>query len=567
MSALEQLLVRNGDPLGDPDYWNTRLGAIHFRTAELEARDRDLQAATDQLITLGLFRIDETVRPVLEALRASADLGAVLYAFSTSTVSVGDGLKAFEIDEDRRAQFAPPIDLVITDIEDPARAMIARRQSYNPETGLLLVTVVDHAGSGSGSNWEISLGARGTTAADVIAAQDAAAAAAAAVDAVEAAADAADASADSAAEALDDASVAAAAAVAAAGAAATHLSGVQAIAQYYLGPASSNPTTAPGGGPLLEGMLYWHTTENEMRTYDGADWGAAFVPAGSEVVSFNGRGGAVSPAGGDYTADLIDLTDTVLSETDVQGALEAIVTALAGKAATSHSHGDLYYTEGEVDALLAAKAATSHSHGDLYYTEGEVDALLAAKAAAAHTHDDRYFTESEITTLLAGKSATGHVHTIADVNGLQDAINLRALSSSLGTSATMAKASAAQVRAMTADKVWTGDAVSGGAAIETIADASTIALNWTGFLSGKVTLTASGRTIGNPTNGVPGTWRTLLVYQDGTGNRTFSFGNQFHFAGKTAPTATLAASSLDVLSIFCETATRFLVFAAKDVGQ
>lgn len=59
--------------------------------------------------------------------------------------------------------------------------------------------------------------------------------------------------------------------------------------------------------------------------------------------------------------------------------IENLTTTVSGKAATSHTHDDRYYTESETDTLLAAKAAASHDHNTLYYTETETDALLDAK--------------------------------------------------------------------------------------------------------------------------------------------------------------------------------------------
>ena len=38
---------------------------------------------------------------------------------------------------------------------------------------------------------------------------------------------------------------------------------------------------------------------------------------------------------------------------------------------------------------------------------------LSGKASSSHTHDDRYYTESEINTLLAGKAASNHTHSYA----------------------------------------------------------------------------------------------------------------------------------------------------------
>lgn len=59
----------------------------------------------------------------------------------------------------------------------------------------------------------------------------------------------------------------------------------------------------------------------------------------------------------------------------------------------------------------------AHTHDDRYYTESEIDTkvnalntAISGKAASSHTHDDRYYTESEINTKLAGKSDTTHSH-------------------------------------------------------------------------------------------------------------------------------------------------------------
>ena len=55
----------------------------------------------------------------------------------------------------------------------------------------------------------------------------------------------------------------------------------------------------------------------------------------------------------------------------------------------------------EVNALttkINGKANSSHTHDDRYFTESEINTKLNRKANSSHTHDDRYFTESEINT-------------------------------------------------------------------------------------------------------------------------------------------------------------------------
>ena len=126
----------------------------------------------------------------------------------------------------------------------------------------------------------------------------------------------------------------------------------------------------------------------------------------------------------------------------------AVYTALSGKAASSHTHDDRYYTETEVDEKLALKADATAldakqntvtggastitgsnltasraliSNGDgkvavsavtsteLGYLDGVTSAIqtqINGKAASSHTHDDRYYTESEMNTKLGAKQDT-----------------------------------------------------------------------------------------------------------------------------------------------------------------
>jgi hypothetical protein len=49
--------------------------------------------------------------------------------------------------------------------------------------------------------------------------------------------------------------------------------------------------------------------------------------------------------------------------------------------------------------------------------------LSDARTPTTHTHDDRYYTETEIDTKLSGLPVSGHTHTIAQVTGLQTALD------------------------------------------------------------------------------------------------------------------------------------------------
>jgi hypothetical protein len=50
-----------------------------------------------------------------------------------------------------------------------------------------------------------------------------------------------------------------------------------------LGAKASDPIVDNDGNPILTGALYFSTTVNRMKVYDGANWTLAYVPAGDFV--------------------------------------------------------------------------------------------------------------------------------------------------------------------------------------------------------------------------------------------------------------------------------------------
>jgi hypothetical protein len=88
------------------------------------------------------------------------------------------------------------------------------------------------------------------------------------------------------------------------------------------------------------------------------------------------------------------------------------------------------------------------------------------------------------------------------------------------------KASDANVRAAASNKALTSDLLESAAAEVALSDAATVAVDWDAGINFTLTVTAN-RAIGNPTNGQPGTWRTILVQGNNATDRTITFGNQF----------------------------------------
>lgn len=80
----------------------------------------------------------------------------------------------------------------------------------------------------------------------------------------------------------------------------------------------------------------------------------------------------------------------------------------------------------------------------------------------------------------------------------------------------------------------------------TLTDAATIAVDLNTFINAAVTL-GGNRTLGAPTNAVPGETGRIRIIQDATGSRTLAYGAGWKFAGGTAPSLSTAAGSIDIL--------------------
>jgi hypothetical protein len=63
----------------------------------------------------------------------------------------------------------------------------------------------------------------------------------------------------------------------------------------------------------------------------------------------------------------------------------------------------------------------------------------------------------------------------------------------------------------------------------------------------ELTLTGNA-TLNNPTNQNAGSTYLLIVRQDGSGNRTLSYGSDYKWSEGSSPTLTTAASGVDILS-------------------
>lgn len=125
------------------------------------------------------------------------------------------------------------------------------------------------------------------------------------------------------------------------------------------------------------------------------------------------------------------------------------------------------------------------------------------------------------------------------------------------------KASAANIRAGTSNKVLTADGIASACAGVSLSDASTVAVDWSAGIFFKLTVSAD-RQIGNPTNGVPGETRFIEVQGDSTTDRAITFGNQF--LGDVPVISDCDNARWYLLSIFCNSASHFTVSAKRCKG-
>ena len=130
--------------------------------------------------------------------------------------------------------------------------------------------------------------------------------------------------------------------------------------------------------------------------------------------------GATDAAAGNHLHD-----DRYLKIADTGSIIDYIVASAPGTLDTLNeiaaAIGDDANFSGSIAKVIAGKADSSHTHDDRYYTETEVDTLLAGKQAAgtyltslpSHNHDDRYYTETEADSRFvnaSGDTMTGGLY-------------------------------------------------------------------------------------------------------------------------------------------------------------
>lgn len=128
-----------------------------------------------------------------------------------------------------------------------------------------------------------------------------------------------------------------------------------------------------------------------------------------------------------------------------------------------------------------------------------------------------------------------------------------------GAAGVVELATDAEIRASTAGaKAVMADDLKTAAAVVTLTDAVTVALDWSTGINFEVTLTAN-RTLGNPTNEIQGQWRTVLVKGDSATARTLGFDTEY---GGALPSLTdITNTKFYLVSLYCRDTSKFLASA------
>ena len=176
-----------------------------------------------------------------------------------------------------------------------------------------------------------------------------------------------------------------------------------------IGITKTNVTTALGYTPPTTDTNYYHAPDNNSGIKIATGHGVAdmYVPTGtsSSTVSPGNHTHSYNSLSDRPTIPPAITVDSSLSNTSTNPVQnKAVHAALAGKAASSHTHDDRYYTESEVDSKLNGKANSSHGN--------HVPATQNANNAVFLRNDNTWAT---VTPANIGAAPTSHSHSYNDL--------------------------------------------------------------------------------------------------------------------------------------------------------
>ena len=172
----------------------------------------------------------------------------------------------------------------------------------------------------------------------------------------------------------------------------------------YLGQKASDPTTDNDGNPLVAGTLYFNTTDDVMKVYEGSVWVAAYASLSGALLAANNLSDVVSVAAARTNLGLGTAATT--ASTDYATAAQGSLADSAVQPNDSPSFGSITVT-GTVDgrdiAADGSKLDGIEAGATADQTAGEI------KTAYESNADTNAFTDAEkskLTGIEAGADAT-----------------------------------------------------------------------------------------------------------------------------------------------------------------
>ena len=368
-----------------------------------------------------------------------------------------------------------------------------------------------------------------------------------------ASANSATASANSATTSGNSATASANSATASANSATAAAASADAFDDIYLGTKSSDPSTDNDGDALAAGMLYFNSSSNLLRVYNGSSWQNAAV----DTTGFITLSGTQTLTNKTLTAPKVNEDVAVTStatELNLLDGKAATNLALVGKQEGTNFTGSLlvgHTTTGTLDSASANTGVGIHSLKRV--TTGDNNTMIGYNSGQSII-DGRH------NTGLGRESANGITSGLYNINiGYQSGQNITSGDGNVIIGAAIDAASATGNRTLKIaghDGTTTTTWISGSSAGVVTLNAANVtqqaltsssnAVAWDASAKpNAVHITTENTTFSAPTNPVEGAFIALEINYNGS--HTIAFNTVFEFAASTAPTFTSADGKTDIL--------------------
>lgn len=167
---------------------------------------------------------------------------------------------------------------------------------------------------------------------------------------------------------------------------------------------------------LAAGEPGYDTTTETFKVGNGVDQWTNLDEIKGKVITVNGQEGVV----------VLDASDVGARADDWVPEWDDIADKPSTFAPSAHTHDDRYYTETETDSLLGAKAndnAVVKLSGSQTIAGTKTFSTIPVLPNSSPTTDNQAARKKYVDDGLATKAASSHTHTIANVTGLQDALD------------------------------------------------------------------------------------------------------------------------------------------------